>query len=229
MGYARVVVGEQEHGARLAAEAFELAERIPFPRGEVRALLCQGRERSLAGDARKASETYLRACGIAHQTGDRIHHSMARYGLGRSLHQEGRLAEAHQAYQDALALDLPRSNYRCAVLLGVLCLEQGEVDSSQAHLARGLDLCRDMLAKTPGLYDARYHLALAQLAVGQADQAVESYREAVLACAATGAARGALQDLRLLERTGIGCPGLPEAATFLATLLSPPHPPKEHP
>jgi hypothetical protein len=77
--------------------------------------------------------------------------------------------------------------------------------------------CRELLNKTPGLYEARYMLAtaLAGQAIchprwAQEDERIEllapaltEYRRATKTCATTGVIRDALYDLEMIRAAGI--------------------------
>jgi tetratricopeptide (TPR) repeat protein len=221
LGYAWLLVGNVDRAIALANEARKSAAQIPLPRGELRAMLCLGRQHALAGEAREAAEVYAQAVQVARETGDLIYLASALVDLGRSCHQDGNLAEARRCYQEALALDLPRSNYRSAVLLGIACLEQGAAGPASTHLAGGLELCRAMVAKTPEFYEAWYHMGLAQFALGQNEAALASYRQAVGVCSAQGAVDGALQDLQLLGRAKDCGPAIRDAVKALEAASEP--------
>jgi len=85
--------------------------------------------------------------------------------------------------------------------MGPLYLEEGKAEETQDYFARGIALCRELLERTPRFYDALYHLALAQLGIGQPDNALATYRKSLEVCSAKGVVQGALQDLCLLRRT----------------------------
>ena len=121
-------------------------------------------------------------------------------GLAYAYHHLGNLAEARRAYHEGLALEYPLTHYRCAILLGILCLEEDQVLEAQQHCTRGINLCRALLDKTPNLVRPLYSLALAYLGNGQPDEALATYQRALEVCSAQGVVRDALQDLQLLRR-----------------------------
>ena len=73
-------------------------------------------------------------------------------------------------------------------------------EEAHDHLKRGIALCQEQLALTPRLYDALYHLALAQLGVKQPDDALTTYQRALDVCSAKGVVQETLQDLELLTQ-----------------------------
>jgi tetratricopeptide (TPR) repeat protein len=133
----------------------------------------------------------------------------------QALHELGRLAEARGDYERGKQVTLPPIHYACSVRLGILCLEEGKAAEAGENFALGISLCRVLLARAPGLYDALYLLALAQLGSGATEEALATYRRAVEACSAKGAVQDALRDLRLLERSRYPVPGLASAIVLL--------------
>ena len=121
-------------------------------------------------------------------------------GLAYIYHHLGHLAEARRHYQEGLALEFLLTNYRCAILLGTLCLEEHQALAAQQHGTRGINCCRALLDKTPNLVRPLYSLALAYLGSEQPDEALATYRRALEVCSAPGVVRDALQDLQLLGR-----------------------------
>lgn len=139
--------------------------------------------------------------------------------MGRSYHQQGNLNDAQRCYQEAVTLNLPRSNYHCEVLLGLACQEQGTADPTP-HFVAGLESGRDILAKSARLYDAWHYLALTQLCLGQKNEALTSYEKSTRICLRMGALQGACHDLQLLERTAPDTSGLREAVALLEAAMS---------
>jgi tetratricopeptide (TPR) repeat protein len=105
--------------------------------------------------------------------------------------------------------------YRCAIELGILCLQEGKAEGAQDSFGRGIDLCRSLLDKTPNLYEALYYLALAQLSSGHLDEALGTYRRALDVCRARGVVKTGLRDLELLRRMAHPVKGLDESIALL--------------
>jgi tetratricopeptide (TPR) repeat protein len=137
------------------------------------------------------------------------------HALGMLNHLLGNLADASRYYEDAFTFDLPETKYSSAIRLGILCLEEGKAEEAQDYFTHGIALCRELLEKTPRLYDVLYHLALAQLSTGQSDEALATYRKALEVCSAKGVVQGALQDLELLRRAAPHVMGVTEAIALL--------------
>jgi hypothetical protein len=153
-----------------------------------------------SGHCERAIPYYQEALKIAQDVGDKAGVSEQWLGLAYAYHHLGRLAEARRAYHEGLACEFLLTNYRCAILLGILCAEDGQVLEAQHHFRRGIDRCRALLDKTPDLFRPLYSLALAYLGNRQPHNALPTYQRAVAVCAAPGVVRDALQDVQLLRR-----------------------------
>ena len=152
------------------------------------------------GHLERAIRYHQEALTSAQDVSDKHVVSKQWLGLAYAYHHLGNLTEARRFYQEGLALEYPATNYRCAILLGILCSEEGHVLEAQHHYTRGIDLCRALLDKTPTLVRPLYSLALAYLGNGQPDEALATYRRALEVCTAPGVVRDALQDVHLLKR-----------------------------
>lgn len=136
-------------------------------------------------------------------------------GSGNADHHLNDLAEARRCYAKALDLDMPTTNYNCAIRLGILSLEENKTAEAVDYFARGIALCGALLEKTPRFYGALYTLALAQLGQGKPDEALATYRQALQVCPAKGVVQSALQNLALLKRVPKAVAGLDEAEAVL--------------
>jgi tetratricopeptide (TPR) repeat protein len=153
-----------------------------------------------SGHLEDAIPYYQEALTIAQDVSDKGGVSEQWLGLAYVSHHLGHPAEARRSYHEGLALEFLWTNYRCAILLGILCLEESQVLEAQHYYTRGIDLCHALLDKTPHLVRPLYSLALAYLGNRQPDDALDTYRRAFEVCSATGVVRGALQDVQLLKR-----------------------------
>jgi tetratricopeptide (TPR) repeat protein len=152
------------------------------------------------GHLELAIRYHQEALTIAQDVSDKHIISKQWLGLAYAYHHLGNLTEARRFYHEGLALEYPATNYRCAIPLGILCLEEGQVLEAQHYYTRGIDLCHALLAKTPHLVRPLYSLALAYLGNRQPDDALDTYRRAFEVCSAPGVVRDALQDVQLLKR-----------------------------
>lgn len=135
-------------------------------------------------------------------------------GLAYAYHHLGHLAAARRSYQEGLALEYPLTHYRCAILLGIFCLEEDQALEAQAHGTRGIDLCRALLDETPDLVRLLYSLALAYLGNRQPHEALATYQRALEVCSAPGVVRDALQ-VPLLRRIFLAVTKLDEVTQLL--------------
>lgn len=155
------------------------------------------------------------AVGIARPTESRYAMFHALDGVARAQHYKCLLDDARKAYQDALDLDTGSWGLGSVLLLGIVCLEQGEQETCLAYVSRSVAECQSKLANAPELFQPRYYLGLGQLAVGQHGAALETYRRALQSCSSTGVVKRALQELGLLERAAPDTPGLKKARELL--------------
>lgn len=87
------------------------------------------------------------------------------------LHQQGLLAQARQAYADVLARD--SRNFDALQLLGLCCLQQGDLNSALDLLNRALSLRTDV----PSVY---VHRAIVQGRLDRVQQALDDFGKAIV-------------------------------------------------
>lgn len=199
----------------LLNQGAEVAQLIRYPYGHSACLFGFGLCCKILGDTEKAIESTRLALSLAREADTVEYQSRSLLLLGSIYHHLGESEDARHCYEEALALGFARVNYGSAVKLGILCLEEGKVEEAQDYFARGIALCRELLDKTPRLYDALYALALAQLGSGQPEEALANYRQALEVCSTKGVVQAALQDLALLQRTAQPAAKLAEAEALL--------------
>jgi tetratricopeptide (TPR) repeat protein len=199
LGRLHADLGDTAQAEARIGEALEVLRGLPYPRGEAIALTSLGWTRSVAGDAQASIEAYERSRDLCRQCGDRFSLSCALVGLAQAQHHARQVQAARQSAEEALGLDTQYNSYAAAVRLGLIHGETGEQEPARECLSRGIELCGEQLQRAPTHHSALYHLALAQLAQGQPEQALATCREALGACAAKGLVRVALEDVRLLQ------------------------------
>jgi tetratricopeptide (TPR) repeat protein len=179
--------------------------------------LCHlGRANYDLGNMEEALKYHEEALSIAIEVSVAEDQYEALLGLGMIHHSQGNLREAGRKFEEALKLEIPKTHYSCNPRLGIVRLEEGNAGEAHEHLARGIKQCEGLLERTPDLYDARYHLALTELASGQNDKALATYRRAIETCPAKGVLMNSLRDVRLLRRMPVLSPGVPDAEALLA-------------
>jgi tetratricopeptide (TPR) repeat protein len=200
LGLAAEALGQPQEAMAYFEQALEIFRAIGDRRVEsdLLGLIADATVRS--GHLERAIPYYQEALTIAQEVSDKAGASEQWLGLAYVFHHLGHRAEARRHYHEGLALEFLLTHYRCAILLGILCSEEGHVLEAQHHYTRGIDLCRALLDKTPTLVRPLYSLALAYLGNGQPDEALTTYRRALEVCTASGVVRDALQDVRLLKR-----------------------------
>lgn len=200
-------------------QALAIAREVGDRRGEGRHLGNLGEACLAVGKVRQALEYFEQALAIAQEIGDKERQSYALRGLGTAHLHLRNLVDACRYYEESLTLDIPSTNFSCAAKLGILCLEERNVEKAQDYFSRGVVLCRVMLEKTANFYDAHYTLALAQLGWGQPDEGLATYRQALQVCSAKGLVQEALQDLRMLQRAAPATQGLQAATDLLRAAI----------
>lgn len=207
-----------------AIERYERALRAhratQYRHGECMTLGDLGHAYQKLGDLEKAIDLYGDALKIARSIRSKKTISELLLGLGTIHHHLGHLADAMKCYREALSLDMPSTNYSCAIRLGLLWLEQGKKKDADKYLKRGLHLCSNLLKREPKLRETLYILALGQIASEQVKEALVTYRRALEVCSATGVVQDALDDLKLLKRIPAPVAGVQKASQLLRHTLA---------
>jgi tetratricopeptide (TPR) repeat protein len=200
LGLAADALGQTQEALAYFEQALEIFRAIGDRRVEsdLLGLIADATVRS--GHLERAIPSYQEALTIAQDVSDKAGASEQWLGLAYVYHHLGYLAEARRHYHEGLALEFLLTHYRCAILLGILCLEEDQAREAQQLCTRGIDLCRALLDKTPHLVRPLYSLALAYLGNQRPDEALDTYRSALEVCSAPGVVRDALQDVQLLRR-----------------------------
>lgn len=215
LGLVYQALGDLEKAMACYKEALALDIDTDDKWGQGLDLEHMGRAYLEMGDNQMARQSLEKALALGIQVNVREDQYEALVGLGMVYHNEGNLVDAHRCYTDAVKLQIPKSHYSCEPRLGILCLEEEEPAKAEEHFSRGIEMCQTLLAKTPNLCDALYHLALTQLGRGQPDEAIATYRRALDVCSAKGIVQSALQDLALVKRVAHPVAGLSEAGAML--------------
>jgi serine/threonine protein kinase/tetratricopeptide (TPR) repeat protein len=172
------------------------------------------------GNHRAARRCLQDALSLCHTTRNRQGEAFCLMRLAQVAQESGDLAEARTHYEQGLRIGLPPCNFLCAVKLGVVCLAMANPEEARRHLERGVALCGALLEKTPRLCEALYHLALAQLGLGEKAQALTAYRRALAVCPARGVVQDALHDLLPLRRPLSAVAGVEDVVRLLEQALA---------
>ena len=219
MGQIQQDQGHFETAWNTLQQAKAVANRRGSPNSLSRIEWAIGRWYLLHRDFNSAIGCYLYASRWFSKWGWMTRLAMIKQDIGVAQHHLGKLREAHHLYEESLALDAPSSNYSCTAKLGILCLEEGKVEEAHNQFARSIKRCRELLLREPHFHNAIYHLALAQLGIGQSENAIATYCKALEVCSAKGVVLSTLQDLQLLTRVPQSIAGLGEAIWTLEAML----------
>jgi tetratricopeptide (TPR) repeat protein len=216
LGIAFYDLGRVERAVRLHQEALDIACEYNIRYYESIWSSYLGLDYSALGESEQALQFYERALAVAEEVGARRCESHHRVRLARTLISTGRFSEARQECAEALALSVPQTIYRAALLLGIVLLHLND-PAVEVAFADTVDHCSFMLEKTSNLYNARYVLATAFLGQAICDPrwtdeatrpelltpALEEYRRALEITAAPGVVQDAVRDLELIQAAGI--------------------------
>lgn len=202
LGNASVNLGAYDDATVHFRGALEILRAFKRARFECFALDGLGDVACLRGDLVGAREFYSQALAAARGAVDRVVMVHPLRGLGLVNHLEGRLDEAETHYLEGLALNRPLSGYRFSVKLALLEMARGRPKRAQQRWEEAVNSCNVLLERTPDLYWARYHLALADLGGRRFPEAQKAYARAIEACGAPGVRARAFQLLGLLEGAG---------------------------
>lgn len=208
IGNAYYDLGEIQKGVEYFKRALTIARETDYRYGE------GGRLGNLAlayfelGDITKALKYYEEALAIAREIENPAMISMALNASAYAHHHIGQLADAWRRYEEALSLGTAETDYSCAVLMGILRMEEGKEKEANRYFTRGIDLCRNALGKSQASYAPLYKLALLLLAVGDLQGSKNAYKQALDACSERGVVTRQIKDLQLLERAAPGTEGL---------------------
>ncbi|MCP4542517.1 MAG: ATP-binding protein [Chloroflexi bacterium] len=129
----------------------------------------------------------------------------------------GKLTQAQELGQKAHNLDRLETNYRAALILGIISLHQKKPTAAQKAFIDSATKCQKLLDRTHTLYQARYALATALLGQAVCDpdwtqkekrtelliRALYEYDQALKNCSERGVIYSALCDLELIQNTTI--------------------------
>ena len=215
IGNAYCNLGEIQKGVEYVERALTIARETDYRYGEGGRLGNLGLAYFELGDITKALEYYEEALAIARKIESPDMISKALKETAYTHHHIGQLADAWRRYEEALSLGTPETDYSCAILMGILRMEEGKEEEANRYFTRGIDLCRNALGKSQASYGPLYKLALSLLAVGDLQGSKDAYKQALDACSERGVVNRALKDLSLMERAKPGIEGLEDIKSVL--------------
>jgi tetratricopeptide (TPR) repeat protein len=162
-------------------------------------------------DGPKAIGYFERNLFVARQEVDRDSESVALYNIGDTYHLIDDIDKAVPYYKDALAMNMPSTNYISALGLGIIALRSGCHEEARAYFEKSIDLVRANPMTPQVFHPYASMLGLALLAVGRTQEGLEAYDQALTLSPSREALSYALQDLQILKRVPHPIEGLVEA------------------
>lgn len=202
-------LGEPRKGVEYFERALTIARETAYCYGEGWRLRGLGLAYLELGDITKALGYYEKALAIAREIENPDMVSTVLFESAYTHHHTGQLADAWRRYEESLSLGTYEIDFCCAILMGILRMEEGKEEESRRYFKRGIDLCRDALGKSQASsYEPLYKLALSLLAIGDLQGSKDAYKQALDACSEKGVVTRQIKDLQLLERAAPGTEGL---------------------
>ena len=118
-----------------------------------------------------------------------------------------------------ILVDLPSTDYKCALGLGLVCLEKCRVGEARRYLERCVAVCSSRLDQTASFYPLRASLVVAFLALRRPAEALETLNEIHVGFRAKLEIHYTLLDLEMLHRIAKPIEGLDEATRELKEAL----------
>ncbi len=103
--------------------------------------------------------------------------------------------DAKAAYSSALGLGIKDCSYKSAAKLGQLYLRAGGPEIAEEYFSESCRLSRELLERSPEIYEALFYLGLAELGLGKAEDAERHYLEALGMCSAPGVKSEVISDI----------------------------------
>lgn len=220
LGWAYADLGQLPQAAEHFKKALEIAREVGNSNGQIKDLGDLGDLYADFGGLEKAISYYQDALFIARSIGDKVSMSDLLEELARAHHLLSEFADARRFYEESLTASADAvSCYSCSIQLGILDLQEGRPEESRSQIEQGIAGCRSLLAKTPGDDDLLRWIALAQLASGQPEDALGTYRQALEVRSLRGLVQRMLQDVEVLSRATPNASGLEEVSALLAPYL----------
>jgi tetratricopeptide (TPR) repeat protein len=173
-------------------------------------------------DVTQAVQCYQSSLAIARESGDSESQSISLFNIGDVYHLDGKVDAAVSFYNDALSLNSPSTDFKCAYGLGIAFMQKGRAGEARWSFEHCVSLCEGRLTATSGLHPFRSALALSQLAVGNTGTGLATLREALSRSPAKVEIHYARQDAGLLCSACPSIPGLDEAMRMLEAALNVP-------
>lgn len=175
LGVVLADAGRVEEAIESLSSAAELFDPEALPVEHAKALNALGAALRLAGDVETAEASFERAAELFERASLEQERGAALFNLGL-VRREYDLLAAAECFRHAAALVAGGMEAAAARELGATLLALGELDEATQTLERAVQLAERVDAV--GYGGALNALGLAQLAAGEAEEAIESFRQA---------------------------------------------------
>ncbi|MBN1394182.1 MAG: tetratricopeptide repeat protein [Pirellulales bacterium] len=223
LGSMMLNVGNADRAIRYCGDALSVVRRLNDRSSIVVILNRLGMAHYFLKDFTAARDYYRQSLAVSQDIEDREGQSVALFNIGDAYHVEGDAEAAIPYYEEAMEFAQPSTDYKCALGLGIVRLQQGRLQTAQPHFQKCADLCQGEPEKSKALHPRGSALGLALLAMNRPDEALDVYRRGLRLHPSKEDLRYVIFDLELLESTRLSFEGLDEALRLLRSAYGEPY------
>jgi tetratricopeptide (TPR) repeat protein len=214
-----VAMGEIDKAIEYSQSAIDSFNDVGDRRYQREARCQMGIAWHASGDFQKSLDYCQKALANASEINDRRTMSLGYLHLGKVWHHSGDWLKAKEFYGESARLDQSATKYIATMGLGIIGLNEDQREDAIEYFSQGSDLCRELLDKTPSLWEPMQYLALCQLAQGKAAEAKATYKRALEICNAKGVVKAALRELDVLYHAEPELKGIEDVRVMLSAIL----------
>ncbi len=220
LGLIAISNGNAEQAIQYYDKALEIIPDVEDDPTEIDLLIKLGSSSYYLGDHNKSIMYYNLALSSARKIGNREFESIALYNIGDANHLGGNLSEAEHYYQESLTIDEIATNYKCALGLGMVYLQQGAGKKARKYFNRCATICNHFLEQNYRFHPESSALSLALLGMGKSKEALLILHQGIERGVSVDGLHYTLQDLLVLKRCKESLLGLEEAIELIKKALA---------